>query len=120
MTHVTTHVLDAASGLPAAGIEVVLAEASGASVVAETPGAVVAHGTTDRDGRLALGPDALSPGNYTLTFLTGEYFAARGVDTFYPFVTVTFIVAVAEDGTSAHCHVPLLLSPFAYSTYRGS
>lgn len=120
MTHVTTHVLDAASGLPASGIGVVLAEASGASVVAETPGAVVAHGMTDQDGRLALGPEALLAGDYTLTFLTGEYFAAQGVETFYPFVTVTFIVAVADDGTSPHYHVPLLLSPFAYSTYRGS
>lgn len=120
MTHVTTHVLDAASGAPAAGVGVVLAEASGASVVAETPGSVIAHGATDADGRLALGPDLLPAGDYTLTFLTGEYFAAQGVDTFYPFVTVTFIVEARDDGTSPHYHVPLLLSPFAYSTYRGS
>lgn len=120
MTHVTTHILDAATGEPAAGVGVVLAEASGASVLAETPGTIIAHGTTDADGRLAIGPDVLASGDYTLTFLTGEYFAARGLDTFYPFVTVTFIVEVADDGETRHYHVPLLLSPFAYSTYRGS
>ncbi len=114
--NVTTHVLDAAAGRPAAGIGVVLAEASGGGVLAETVGTVLAHGTTDADGRLALGPERLGPGDYTLTFLTGEYFAAAEVDTFYPFVTVTFRV----DDSGAHCHVPLLLSPFAYSTYRGS
>lgn len=115
-THVTTHVLDASAGLPASGVGVVLAAAAGETAVAEVAGAVVAHGVTGDDGRAALGPERLDAGDYTLTFLTGEYFAARGVDTFYPFVTVTFIVE--EDG--GHVHVPLLLSPFAYSTYRGS
>ena len=120
MTHVTTHILDAATGLPAAGVRVALAAASGDSVLAEVPGAIIAHGVTDADGRLAIGPDELTPGDYTLTFLTGEYFSAQGAPTFYPFVTVTFSVDVADDGTSRHFHVPLLLSPFAYSTYRGS
>ena len=120
MTHVTTHILDAASGEPAGGVEVALTAASGDAVVAEVPGAIIAHGVTDADGRLAIGPDELPPGDYTLTFLTGEYFAAQGTGTFYPFVTVTFIVDGADDGTSRHLHVPLLLSPFAYSTYRGS
>ncbi|WP_345801085.1 hydroxyisourate hydrolase [Microbacterium sp. AZCO] len=119
-SHVTTHVLDAATGDPASGVGVVLAQASGDTVLAETTGAVVAHGATDEDGRLSLGPERLPPGSYTLTFLTGEYFAARQVDTFYPYVTVTFIVEPADDGEIRHCHVPLLLSPFAYSTYRGS
>jgi 5-hydroxyisourate hydrolase len=72
------------------------------------------------DGRLALGPERLPAGDYMLTFLTGEYFAARSVPTFYPHITVTFSVEVADDGSSRHYHVPLLLSPFAYSTYRGS
>ena len=120
MTHVTTHILDAATGQPAAGVEVALAAASGDSVVAEVPGTIIAHGVTGADGRLSIGPDELPPGAYTLTFLTGEYFTAQGTATFYPFVTVTFIVDVADDGTSRHFHVPLLLSPFAYSTYRGS
>ena len=119
-THLTTHVLDAATGAPAEGIDVVLAAASGTTVLAEAPGSVLAHGRTDTDGRLALGPEALPAGDYMLTFLTGEYFAARGVATFYPHITVTFTVEVAEDGASRHYHVPLLLSPFAYSTYRGS
>lgn len=116
MTHITTHVLDAATGEPAAGVAVVLASASGGAVTAETGGAIVAHGTTDADGRLALGPERLDAGDYSLTFLTGEYFAARGVETFHPYVTVTFTV----DDSGRHYHVPLLLSPFAYSTYRGS
>lgn len=115
MTHLTTHVLDAASGDPAAGVRVVLAAASGDAVIAETTGAVLAHGTTDDDGRLAIGPERLAPGDYSLTFLTGEYFAARGAETFYPSATVVFTVA-----DRPHYHVPLLLSPFGYSTYRGS
>lgn len=116
-THLTTHILDAATGDPAVGVGVVLTAASGESFVAEIPGAVIDHGATDADGRLALGPEALSPGDYTLTFLTGEYFAARDTPTFHPYITVHFRV---EDGAHRHLHVPLLLSPFAYSTYRGS
>lgn len=116
MTHLTTHVLDAATGNPAAEVSVVLAHASGGAVTAEATGAIVAHGATDADGRLALGPETLEPGDYTLTFLTGEYFAARDTPTFHPYVAVTFTV----DGSGRHLHVPLLLSPFAYSTYRGS
>jgi len=70
--------------------------------------------------QVAGGPDLLPAGEYTLAFRTGAYFAALGMETFYPFVTVTFSVEIAADGTSRHYHVPLLLSPFAYSTYRGS
>jgi 5-hydroxyisourate hydrolase len=109
--HLTTHVLDAATGTPAPGIEIALATASGT---------VVATGATDADGRAGLGPELLEAGDYSLTFSTGAYFAARGVDTFYPSVTVTFSVVVDGEGRSRHYHVPLLLSPFAYSTYRGS
>ena len=112
MSHLTTHVLDAATGSPAVGIAVELADERRAA--RSTPG------VTDADGRAALGPELLPAGKYTLAFRTGAYFADRGVDTFYPFVTVTFTVEVADDGTSRHYHVPLLLSPFAYSTYRGS
>ncbi len=120
MSHLTTHILDAASGVPAAGVGVVLAAATGDAVLAESPGAVIAHGATDADGRASLGPDILAAGTYTLTFLTGEYFAAQDVETFYPYVTVTFRVEGADESASRHYHVPLLLSPFAYSTYRGS
>lgn len=105
MTHLTTHVLDAVTGAPARDVTVVLTRAGGP----------LAEGRTDADGRLALGPDALEPGDYALTFDTGAYFAARGVETFYPVATIAFRVADAP-----HYHVPLLLSPFAYSTYRGS
>jgi 5-hydroxyisourate hydrolase len=101
---VTTHVLDAAVGRPAAGVGVRLERADGA---------VVAQARTDDDGRVRdLGSP--EPGTHRLVFATGEWFAGQGRDTFYPEVVVTFVLG---DG---HHHVPLLLSPFAYSTYRGS
>ncbi|GAB3841656.1 hydroxyisourate hydrolase [Nesterenkonia populi] len=107
MSLITTHVLDNSTGLPAAGIAVVLAAPNGDQI---------AVGTTDEDGRIGeLGPEALDPGAYQLRFATGEHFAARGQQTFFPEVVITFDV-----GDAAHYHVPLLLSPFAYSTYRGS
>jgi 5-hydroxyisourate hydrolase len=98
MTTVTTHVLDATRGAPAADLEVRL-------------GPLTA--VTGEDGRATLGD--VGPGVHELTFATGAWFAARGTGTFYPSVTVRF-TAVAD----GHCHIPLLLSPFAYSTYRGS
>ena len=106
MTHVTTHVLDATTGRPAVGMAVTFSSAAGA---------VVAAGRTDDDGRCGLGPEALSPGDYELRFDTGPYAARTGLDIFYPYVTIAFTVADAP-----HYHVPLLLSPYAYSTYRGS
>ncbi len=110
-SHVTTHVLDAASGRPAAGVAVVLAARVGEAWQA------VAEGMTDADGRIGnLGPEALETGVYQVRFDTGAYFAAAGTPCFYPSVEITF--ELAEE--SEHYHVPLLLSPFAYSTYRGS
>jgi 5-hydroxyisourate hydrolase len=104
-------VLDAGTGRPAAAVAVELHARDGDRVVAHR------GGRTDADGRISrLGPDELPPGEYRLRFDTGAYFAARGVDTFYPEVVLT--VLVADDGR--HVHAPLLLSPFAYSTYRGS
>lgn len=105
-SHLTTHVLDASSGDPAADLTVRLHDAEGAQL---------SEGQTDADGRLALGPEVLPTGNYALTFATGAYFDGLGRESFYPSVTVNFII-----GDRAHYHVPLLLSPFAYSTYRGS
>jgi 5-hydroxyisourate hydrolase len=103
---ITTHVLDTARGRPAAGVAIVLERADGERIGA---------GTTDADGRLRdLG--SVEPGHYRLTFDTGGYFAADGQDGFYPEVVVTFTVAQDED----HYHVPLLLNPYGYSTYRGS
>ncbi len=79
-------------------------------------GAELGGGVTDADGRIAgLGPDRLDAGDYRLRFDSGAYFAALGVTGFYPEVVVTF--TVVDDG---HLHVPLLLSPYGYSTYRGS
>lgn len=106
MPHLTTHILDATAGVPAAGVAVVLTSDDGVEL---------ARGVTDDDGRLGLGPEALEPGDYALAFATGAYFRSRGVETFYPRATVSFTVA-----DRPHYHVPLLLSPFAYSTYRGS
>ncbi|WP_410591745.1 hydroxyisourate hydrolase [Amycolatopsis sp. lyj-23] len=105
MSLVTTHVLDTAAGRPAAGIAVRFETAEGKPI---------AEGRTDDDGRIRdLGPDSLAPGAYRLVFDTGAYL---GPDGFFPEVALTFRIT---DGT-AHHHVPLLLSPFAYSTYRGS
>lgn len=110
-SHITTHVLDATAGVPAAGVGVSLARVDGDSV------AVVAAGVTDEDGRnRELGPERLDPGVYRMSFATGEYFAAKDVATFYPSVNIDFVVEEGRD----HYHVPCLLSPFAFSTYRGS
>lgn len=106
MTHVTTHVLDAVRGVPAAGVGVVLSDATGATI---------ARGVTDADGRTGIGPEHLAPGEYALRFATGAYFAGLGQETFYPAATIAFTL-----DERPHVHVPLLLSPFAYSTYRGS
>ncbi|NBH04686.1 hydroxyisourate hydrolase [Amycolatopsis sp. SID8362] len=105
MSLVTTHVLDTAKGRPAPGIAVRFETAEGKPI---------ADGRTDDDGRIRdLGPETLEPGVYRLVFDTGAYL---GPDAFFPEVTLTFRIL---DGTSHH-HVPLLLSPFAHSTYRGS
>jgi 5-hydroxyisourate hydrolase len=104
---VSTHVLDASAGTPAAGVAVVLARF-------DEGWGDVEPGVTDADGRHRFGA-ATASGTYRLTFATGGYFTARAVAAFYPEVTVTFTVS-----GGGHFHVPLLLSPFAYSTYRGS
>ncbi|TQL70565.1 5-hydroxyisourate hydrolase [Nocardioides albertanoniae] len=106
---ITTHVLDTALGRPAAGVAVRLTR-----IDPDHPLTVDAF--TDDDGRVSeLGPDQVPAGTYQLRFDTAAYFAATGQECFYPEVSVTFTVT---DGR--HHHVPLLLSPFAYSTYRGS
>ena len=107
MTRISTHVLDTTTGTPAAGVAVVLRAPGGAAV---------ASAATDADGRVApLVDTALEPGAYALAFATGEWFARRGAAAFHPEVVVAFTVS-GED----HLHVPLLLAPYAYSTYRGS
>lgn len=108
MSYVTAHVLDSVSGRPAADVAVTLADGTGAPI---------ARARTDADGRVPdLGPETLESGHYRITFSTGGYFAAREQATFYPSVTIDFTVEASE----RHYHVPLLLSPFAFSTYRGS
>lgn len=107
MATLSTHVLDTSLGLPAAGVRVGLVSAAGVDL---------GVGVTDADGRIAaLGPERLAAGDYRLLFDSGAYFTALGVTGFYPEVVVTFTV-VGE----GHLHVPLLLSPYGYSTYRGS
>ncbi len=110
----STHVLDATTGRPAAGVEVRLERGD------DGGWAPASQGQTDADGRLRLaghgGSAEFEPGVYRITFATGAYFSAYGVATFYPEVTITFEIT----GQGEHYHVPLLLSPYAYSTYRGS
>ncbi|MFJ3958212.1 hydroxyisourate hydrolase [Arthrobacter sp. NPDC090010] len=111
VSQITTHILDTGSGRPAADVPVVL------SVNNDGAWSEVARGVTDADGRIKnLGPEAVAGGTYKLTFATGQYYAGAGQDTFFPEVDLTFSVA----DTGEHYHVPLLLSPFAFSTYRGS
>jgi 5-hydroxyisourate hydrolase len=112
MSAITTHVLDVSRGKPARGIVVVLERAG------SPESAVLARGTTDADGRVkAFSPaPTLQAGVHRLTFDVGAYFAANGVEAFYPRVIVEFELRDAVQ----HYHVPLLLSPFGYSTYRGS
>jgi 5-hydroxyisourate hydrolase len=113
MSQVSTHVLDISLGRPAAKVPVLLeVEEAG------TGWKELGRGSTDKDGRLRdlLGEQPLVNGTYRLTFDTHAYFAARKVQSLYPQVTIVFEVRNIKD----HYHVPLLLSPFGYSTYRGS
>lgn len=113
MSAITTHVLDTALGCPASGVPITLELQSGD---AWTP---LGRGSTDADGRLrTLLPADQRPtaGTYRISFDTAYYFAATGVTGFFPSVQITFVVA----DPAQHYHVPLLLSPFSYSTYRGS
>jgi 5-hydroxyisourate hydrolase len=110
---ITTHVLDTARGVPARGVRVWLDRETSPGVWT-----LAGEGTTDDDGRLRtlLPPGAIDAGDYRITFDVGAYFIAQGVTSFWRLVTVNFVVA---EGTT-HQHVPLLVSPFGYSTYRGS
>jgi 5-hydroxyisourate hydrolase len=110
MTAVTTHVLDAVLGEPAAGVTVRLEVAGGTEI---------GRAVTDANGRIPdFGLAGLAAGTYRLVFETGPYLAGAhpAGPPFFPEVTVTF----SADGRRPHYHVPLLLSPYSYSTYRGS
>jgi len=115
MSAITTHVLDTARGRPATGVAVVL-EQRDAGREEWTP---IGRGETDADGRLrSLLPDSarLEPGQYRLIFDTRRYFDAQSVRSLYPMIIVVFEAVAGE----SHYHVPLLLGPFGYTTYRGS
>ncbi|WP_370324375.1 hydroxyisourate hydrolase [Euzebya sp.] len=108
----STHVLDTAGGAPAVGVPVRVERDTGDGDWVE-----VARGETDDDGRIAdLVPGDLEPGPWRITFDSGTWFADQGTTTFWGDIVVAFVVA----DPAAHHHVPLLLSPFGYSTYRGS
>ena len=110
---ISTHVLDTARGCPAAGVPVVLEAIDSGGSSRE-----IGRHVTDADGRVRelVGGGALGAGAYRLTFDTAAYFGALATESFYPSVAVVFVVA----DPAQHYHVPLLLSPFGYSTYRGS
>lgn len=109
----SVHVLDQQSGQPGAGIEVTLEQRKGAEWIQ------LASGVTNGQGRIpALYPEgkAMAAGDYRIVFRTGEHFARKGQPTFFPRIPVEFTV----DAPAQHYHIPLLLSPFGYSTYRGN
>ncbi len=112
MSQLTTHILDTTKGKPASGVEIILYKKE------NHEWKEIAKGVTNNDGRI---PDLLEKnivlvfGNYKIKFETADYFKKQSVQTFYPYVEIIF-----EINSSDHYHVPLLLNPFGYSTYRGS
>ncbi len=125
MSAITTHVLDTALGRPAAGIPVRLERvAAGGTQIAAggteiAAAATIGFASTGGDGRVGdLGPAEVEPGTYRLVFDTSAYYQAQAGQEppFFPEVTVSFTVR----DPARHYHVPLLLSPYGYSTYRGS
>ncbi|RYG52507.1 MAG: hydroxyisourate hydrolase [Chitinophagaceae bacterium] len=111
-SQLTTHILDTSSGSPAKGVAIKLGRVTNGK--AET----ITQGITNSDGRI---PDLLprgimlAPGNYRMYFYTAAYFSKSGLDTFFPYVEITFNIS-----GSSHYHIPLLISPYGYTTYRGS
>jgi len=110
---ITTHILDTALGMPAKGVPITLEIQA-----ADGEFRRVGEGSTNADGRVAdlLSAGELRVGTYRIRFDTGSYFSQRGIEGFYPYVDVVFDIQAPDQ----HYHVPLLLNPFGYSTYRGS
>ena len=112
MSRITTHVLDTSIGRPAEGVKVVLCR------MKIDDWEVIANGQTNADGRIldwAAAEEGVGEGVYMLRFETMSYFDTIGVSSFYPFIEIHFEIL-----TESHYHIPLLLSPYGYSTYRGS
>ncbi len=112
MSAITTHILDTSRGQPAVDVQVVLA------LRVDAGWRQLASGVTDRDGRIGdlLDPGPVATGTYRLHFDIGSYFRRLDQVAFYPWAEIVFEIADADQ----HYHVPLLLNPFGYSTYRGS
>jgi 5-hydroxyisourate hydrolase len=113
MSSISTHILDTSRGRPAAGVNItleVLNAGEGWSRLAEAE-----TGADGRVSRFGVSEPQLIPGTYRLVFGVGKYFESHHQQSFYPEVVVTFLIKATE-----HYHVPLLISPFGYSTYRGS
>lgn len=111
MSQITTHILDTSLGKPAPGITIILYSQS------TDAWKEIAKGITNNDGRIVdlLKNEVLKYGTYKMRFETKDYFDKMGIATFYPYVEIVFDISSQE-----HYHIPLLLSPFGYSTYRGS
>ncbi len=112
MSQITTHILDTTQGRPAGGVRISLYRG------ANDEWTELSWGTTDADGRLRdllKNDEPLPKGIYKLRFETKDYFDKKQIPTFYPFIEIIFDIT-----TNEHYHVPLLLNPFGYSTYRGS
>jgi 5-hydroxyisourate hydrolase len=111
MSQITTHILDTTLGKPATGVTITL-------FAHESDWIEIAKGVTNKDGRIGdLLPqgEVLPHGLYKMKFLTKDYFDQQLIATFYPFVEIVFTITDSE-----HYHIPLLLNPFGYTTYRGS
>jgi len=112
ISRISTHVLDTTSGRPAAGIPVALRLVSDVE-----PDRLIGDGVTDADGRIqSLTVEAVEPGSYRFVFDTADYFADAHGTVFYPRITVETHL----DGARSHYHIPVLASPYSYSTYLGS
>jgi 5-hydroxyisourate hydrolase len=112
MSQITTHILDTTHGRPATGVSIILYQGDNDQWTA------IAKGITNEDGRIAdlLKTGVVLPkGIYKIRFQTKDYFDKKGIETFYPYVEIIFDIDTQE-----HYHIPLLLNPFGYSTYRGT
>jgi len=113
MSQITSHILDLSTGKPAEGVKIFFYKLS-----QNQEWNKITEGTTNHDGRLTnllSNEVTLDNGIYKLSFITGVYFSEKKIKTFYPCVEIVF-----EIDSSEHYHVPLLISPFGYTTYRGS